>query len=102
MHPLLEGKNVKKTYGRQVVLNDLSFLVSEGQKIALIGRNGAGKSTLLNIMTGSEEADSGGISPFAWTKLGIIRQHTKLPSDVTTEEYLMAASGRPPLGARKT
>ena len=52
--PLLEIKNIRKAYGKQVVLNDVSIIVSEGQKIALSGRNGAGKSTLLNILTGAE------------------------------------------------
>jgi len=58
-HPLVEGKNLKKAYGLQVVLDDLSFLITEKQKIALIGRNGAGKSTLLKILTGAEQADYG-------------------------------------------
>jgi ATPase subunit of ABC transporter with duplicated ATPase domains len=38
--PLLEGQHLRKRYGLQTVLEDLSFLITEKQKIALIGRNG--------------------------------------------------------------
>ncbi len=99
--PLLEVKNLRKAYGRQVVLDDLSFMISEGQHIALIGRNGAGKSTMLNILMGLEEADGGTMSPLPWTKLGMVMQHEVLPSDVTTEAYLCHTGQKQPWEARK-
>jgi ATP-binding cassette subfamily F protein 3 len=99
--PLLEVKDIKKSYGRQAVLNDLSFIVLEGQKIALIGRNGAGKSTLLNILTGKEEMDGGEVSLLPWTRVGMVAQHETLPSDVTTEEYLSVKSEKPSWEVRK-
>jgi ATP-binding cassette subfamily F protein 3 len=92
--PLLEGKEIRKSYGRQVVLDQLSFTVLEGQKIALIGRNGAGKSTLLNILIGSEELDAGEIALLPWTRVGVVKQHEVLPGDVTTEQYLESLSGK--------
>lgn len=99
--PLLEVKNLRKAYGRQVVLDDLNFMISEGQHIALIGRNGAGKSTMLNILMGIEEADGGTMSPLPWTKLGMVMQHEVLPSDVTTEAYLCHIGQKQPWEARK-
>lgn len=99
--PLLEVKKLGKSYGRQVVISDLSFLVSEGEKIALIGRNGAGKSTLLNILVGSEEADAGEVTFLPWTRIGVVKQHEVLPSDVTTEVYLESLSGEPLWEVRK-
>ncbi len=102
MRPLLEIKNVRKTYGRQVVLDDVSFVVIEGQKIALIGRNGAGKSTLLKIAIGDEEADGiEGIKILPWTRVGIVKQHDILPADETTEMYLERISGKPQWTVRK-
>lgn len=99
--PLLEVKNLRKAYGRQHVLDDVSVMISEGQHIALIGRNGAGKSTLLNILMGIEEMDAGTIAPLPWTKLGMVMQHEVLPSDSTTEAYLCSVGKKQPWEARK-
>ena len=68
--PLLEIKYLRKEYGRQIVLDGVSFNVLEGQKIALIGRNGAGKSTLLNIVTEVSEPDAGEVMILPWTRIG--------------------------------
>ena len=99
--PLLEVKNLRKNYGLQQVLSDISFQVSEGQKIALIGRNGAGKSTLLKILMNEEEADNGSYSFFDWTRLGVIRQNEVLPDGVATQEYLEEKSGKPSWEVKK-
>lgn len=90
--PLLHARNISKAYGRQVVLENISFGISEGQKIALLGRNGAGKSTLLRILTGEEERDGGEIELLPWTKLGVVRQHEVLPGDVSVLAYFEGAS----------
>ena len=88
--PLLEIKNLRKEYGRQIVLDGVSFNVLEGQKIALIGRNGAGKSTLLNIVTEVSEPDAGEVMILPWTRIGSVAQHEVLPSGATTQDYLEA------------
>ncbi len=92
-HPLIEGKNLRKKYGLQTVLDDLSFLIAEKQKIALIGRNGAGKSTLLKLITGAEESDGGEVTFFPKLRLGVVEQHEVLPSDCTTLEFLEKRGG---------
>ncbi|MEK7105673.1 MAG: ABC-F family ATP-binding cassette domain-containing protein [Patescibacteria group bacterium] len=92
--PLLEIKHLNKEYGRQIVLDDVSFNISEGQKIALIGRNGAGKSTLLSIITSALEADSGEVTLLPWTRMGTVTQHEALPADVTAEAYLEEKCGK--------
>ncbi|HEU5318546.1 MAG TPA: ATP-binding cassette domain-containing protein, partial [Chloroflexota bacterium] len=58
---LLAVDRVSKRFGPQVVLNDVSFVVNETDRIALVGPNGAGKSTLLKIMAGRLAADAGQI-----------------------------------------
>ena len=94
MATLLEAHNLSKSYGKQVVLHDLSFIITDKQKIALIGRNGAGKSTLLKILTGAEEADGGSVRLYPETRVGVVKQHEVLPSDETALSYLQKKSGK--------
>ncbi|MCR8969643.1 ABC transporter ATP-binding protein [Facklamia sp. 7083-14-GEN3] len=55
----IEVKNVFKKFGKQEVLNNVSFTIEEGERFGLIGPNGAGKSTLIDIITGLIPANSG-------------------------------------------
>lgn len=57
-------KILSKSFGKKLILENISFSVSEGEKIAIIGRNGAGKTTLLKIMAGIQKADKGEVSYF--------------------------------------
>jgi ABC transport system ATP-binding/permease protein len=52
-------EGLTKSYGIQPLFSNISFHISEGDKIALVARNGTGKSTLLKILSGKETADSG-------------------------------------------
>ena len=58
---LLEIKNLKKSFGDNVVLKDISLNVDRGEVLSIIGPSGSGKSTLLRCITGLEEEDSGEI-----------------------------------------
>lgn len=49
----LSINHISKRFGRQLVLDDVSFTLAPAKIYGLLGRNGAGKSTLLNILTGS-------------------------------------------------
>jgi ABC transport system ATP-binding/permease protein len=54
-------ENLTKSYGIKPLFENISFHISEGDKIALIARNGSGKSTLLRILAGNETADEGNV-----------------------------------------
>ena len=58
---LLDIKNLKKSFGDNVVLKDISLSVDKGEVLAIIGPSGSGKSTLLRCITDLEEEDSGEI-----------------------------------------
>ncbi len=55
----VSADNLGKSYGVKPLFENISFHISEGDKIALVARNGSGKSTLLKIIAGSEIADEG-------------------------------------------
>ena len=60
-NPFVDIQNLTKSFGAQVLFEDISFSIAEGQKIGLIAKNGTGKSTLLSVITGKEGYDSGKI-----------------------------------------
>ena len=57
--PLLEVRNLCKSYPGVQALNDVSLYADKGQVVGLVGENGAGKSTILNLICGTQAADSG-------------------------------------------
>lgn len=59
--PILEVKNLQKSFGTLNVLNDISFKLEKGSVLAIIGPSGSGKSTLLRCITQLEQANSGTI-----------------------------------------
>lgn len=75
------GKNIlsvdrlNKTVDGEVVLNNISFVVNKGDKIALVGPNGNAKTMLFQIITGEQEADSG---TYEW---GVTTTHAYFPKD---------------------
>ncbi len=60
----IEIQHIAKTYGKKQILTDVSFEVSAGKQVAIIGRNGCGKTTLLQILAGVLTPDAGEISYF--------------------------------------
>ncbi len=61
MTPIIEVKNIKKRFKKQLVLDSVSIEVQPGSIYALLGANGAGKSTLLKIITGLLDSDQGNV-----------------------------------------
>src|SRR3954463_13996757 len=55
----VSAEGISKSFGVKPLFNNISFHISEGDKIALVAKNGSGKSTLLKILAGKETAESG-------------------------------------------
>ena len=72
---------INKNYGFNSVLNDLSFDIKTGERVALIGRNGCGKTTTLRLIMGLEKADSGSINIRKDSTIGYLTQIPPLETD---------------------
>ena len=72
--PYLDVQNVSKAFGAHVLFRNLSFSVSEGQKVGLVAQNGTGKSTLLSVLTGKEGKDAGEIIYRKDLRVGLLEQ----------------------------
>ena len=74
MTPYLDVQNLTKSFGALLLFQDISFSISEGQRIGLVARNGTGKTTLLSILAGKEGYDSGEIIFKRDLKIGYLEQ----------------------------
>ena len=72
--PVVDVQNLTKSFGAQVLFENISFSIAEGQKVGLIARNGTGKSTLLSVLTGKEGYDSGTIIYRRDLRVGMLEQ----------------------------
>ncbi|MGF6302461.1 sulfate-transporting ATPase [Paraburkholderia sp. WC7.3d] len=71
---VIEFKNVSKSYGDRLLLDNVSFKIPAGAIVGIIGPNGAGKSTLFRMLTGREQPDSGEIVQGPTVKLACVDQ----------------------------
>lgn len=91
---ILSVSHISKSFGDNSVLSDVSFLVNEHEKVALIGRNGAGKSTLFKIITGEVSADEGVATVAKDARLGYLAQHQDISGDRSVYEEVRAVKDR--------
>jgi branched-chain amino acid transport system ATP-binding protein len=103
MSPLLETRNVSKSYGVFSALENVSMAVGDGELVSVVGPNGAGKTTLVNLLTGLLSPTSGevffmgkniaGVGPVALADQGLARafQLIQIFPKLTVEETIAAA-----------
>ena len=85
----LQVDKLTKSYGDRMLFEDVTFGVSEGDKIGIIAKNGTGKSTLLNIIAGKESPDSGEIIFRNGLRVGILDQTPVFGQNTTVMDYCL-------------
>lgn len=85
---VLSIEQVNKSFGANVVLQDITAKIEDNDRIGLIGVNGAGKSTLLNLIVGDLHPDTGVISIANGATIGFLRQNSGLSSENTIWEEM--------------
>lgn len=83
MASYLQVEALTKSFGDLVLFRDISFGISEGERVGLIAKNGSGKTTLLNILTGKESPDSGSVVYRRDLRVAYLEQDPVYPENLT-------------------
>jgi ATP-binding cassette subfamily F protein uup len=97
--PLINAQEISKAFGAKPLFQNVSFTISEGDRIGLIGPNGSGKSTLLRILVGEMEPDSGEVAVRKRIRLCYVEQDSRFPEGATVRSVIDAALERCGLSA---
>jgi len=87
---ILSCHNISKSFGVESILENVSFLINEHEKAAIVGINGAGKSTLLKIIIGELTADTGEVIFAKGTTFGYLSQHQDLVSERSVYDEMLS------------
>ena len=94
MPPIINAQKVSKAFGAKPLFEDVSFTVSEGDRIGLIGPNGSGKSTLLRILAGMEQPDSGDRAVRKRLQLSYVEQDSRFVTGASVRTVVEQAMQR--------
>ena len=94
MPPIINAQDISKAFGANPLFQNVSFTVSEGERIGLIGPNGSGKSTLLRILAGDISPDSGSIAVRKRIRLSCVEQDSKFKLGATIRSVAESAMER--------
>src|SRR5713226_1040054 len=92
--PIISAQGLSKRYGAAPLFQNISFTVSEGDRIGVIGPNGAGKSTLLEMLIGRVKPDSGDVAIRKGTRLSYVAQISEFAPGVTIRAVIESAMER--------
>jgi len=91
--PLLQLTDISLTFGGEPVFSDLSLVVQEGDRLALVGRNGSGKSTLMKVMAGLVMPDTGAVVTPDGVRVGYMEQDPDFAGFATLGDFAVARLG---------
>jgi len=92
--PIISAQGLSKRYGVAPLFQNISFTVSEGDRIGVIGPNGSGKSTLLEMVLGRVKPDSGDVATRKGTRLSYVAQISEFAGGVTIRGVIESAFER--------
>jgi ATP-binding cassette subfamily F protein uup len=81
--PIINAQNISKAFGAKPLFEEVSFTVSEADRIGLIGPNGSGKSTLLRILAANEQPDSGNVAVRKSLRISHVEQDSRFPAEAS-------------------
>ena len=88
---VLSVNGITVEYGTDVVLQNISFSINEGDRLGIVGVNGAGKSTLLRIIAGAQEPSAGNVFVSKGRRLAMLEQNAMLESEKTVYDEMLTA-----------
>ena len=94
MPPIISAQGLSKRYGVAPLFKNISFTVSEGDRIGVIGPNGSGKSTLLEMLCGKTKPDSGDVAVRKGTRLSYVKQISEFEPGISIQAVIEAALER--------
>lgn len=90
---MLQINDLSKSYADRVLFEDVTFSITKGSRIGLVGRNGTGKSTLFKIINNEVSPDTGSITIPKNYKIGTLNQHLKFTENTLSEECYQVLKG---------
>lgn len=97
----LSVENISKSYGTRTLFTNISFGISEGQKVALVAKNGTGKTSILRILSGEDKSDTGIVSYRKGLKVGYLSQDPQLRNGKSILDNVLSAENPMTLAIRK-
>ncbi|PGM90488.1 ribosomal protection-like ABC-F family protein [Bacillus cereus] len=83
--------NVKKSFGGNIIFENISLEIKNGERTGLVGRNGSGKTTIFQLLTGMESLDAGAIHMKKGTRIGHVAQIPKFNNEMNVYDVLSSA-----------
>ncbi|MBE7123092.1 ribosomal protection-like ABC-F family protein [Bacillus cereus] len=83
--------NVTKSFGGNIIFENISLEVKNGERVGLVGRNGSGKTTIFQLLTGMESVDAGAIHMKKGTRIGHVAQIPKFNNEMNVYDVLSSA-----------